>query len=871
MMNRIKLSLLYLLFTLAFFSEIFPVIFYSNPEDLSMYVDSGLYPENKFTKKVPLNTNWQFRLEGDDNWKDISIPSAYDNYDSDRKVFFKTNFFLGGKRSSDRSYKLIFYGVNYNANIKVNDVFIENHSGLNSFTVNLDNNHLNFSSTNTLLVEVDNRLSDSTIPAKMQVDGWRNYGGIFRDVYLLITSEIHVSDAEIKYYFNNDYTKASAELTAEIKDNSYIRISDEDSLKHERNIYSYFEIKESASKRQVYKSEKEHLSVRRFDNTTVRFNFEIPDPKLWSPDEPNLYMCSVFIGKESDTAKETDFHRFDMHFGFKDLKMNGNTFMLNGNEIFLKGVSRYEDIKNMGNAVTYSAMKSEIEKIKNTGANILYCKGYPPHPYILDLCDRYGIFVLIEIPVNRAPTSSLRDKNFTDNAMNILTKSLKRDKNHVSLFGVGLGFGYNVYDLHAVDFIKDLSDRSREISDEVLTFITSEYTEYEEYYKVTDFNVITINNYLPESVIEELALNIESKSRTRPIIVNNRLSRVYPKNYGGWSDPYSEPAQAKRLLDTYNLFASGNSISGFIIDSFRDRRSDVTLITNKPGDDHHIIRNGLLNYEGDERLSFRVADAIFKNRAAPALSRGEYKSQEVNIYFIIGIVLTFLYLYMVKREHYLLIHSLRSLKNPDAFFIDIRDRRITQISQALFVGVISAYGISAVMSTLFYSYRQDEKFDYFITYFIRNDVFKKFIAVSSWEPLLFIISSVLFLLTLVLITALVLKFISVFFNTRYSLPIAISMVLWNTIVFLPFVPLSAFFLRVFNPGVARVILFLMFLSMLWFVFRLFLIMAVSYKTTLRRVLWINFLILVSIVFLWAFFFDINFEKITYFFQVMEIL
>lgn len=856
---------------LLFFIRMFALVFYSNPDDQTKYVATGLYPENKFTKKVPLNTNWQFMIEGEEEWKDIYIPSAYDNFDIDKKIYFRTNFFLGGAKSADRNYKLVFYGINYKCNVKVNDIFIENHSSLNSFEINLDKNHLNFSATNTLLIEVSNKLSETTIPSLMQVDGWRNYGGIFRDVYLVITSQIYISNTDIKYYFNSDYSRVNAEIISEINDNNYIRVSDEDSVHYENNIYAYYEIRDLKTNSIVMTSEKKDLKIHRFENDEVRFDLEITYPKLWSPEEPNLYMCSVYLGRINDIGKETDFNRYDLNFGFKDLRITDNKFFLNGQEYFIKGVARYEDVKNMGNAITYSKMKNEIERIKNLGSNTLYCNGYAPHPYIMDLCDKYGIFVLIEIPVNSAPTSSLRSKDFVSQSTEILDRTLKRDKNRVCLFALGLGFGYNVFDLQAVDFIKDLSDRSKEINDEIFTFITSEYTDYEEYYKITDFNVIMLNNYLPEDEIRTLADKIGKKAAHKTVIVNNRLSRVYPGNQNGWDDPYSEPAQAKKMLNSYELVMSEEEISGILVDSFRDRRSDVTLLTNKPGDDLHILRNGLIDYEGSERLSFRVLDALFKNRPLPALAKGEYNKPEVNLYFIVGLLLTLIYLYMTKREHYLLINSVRSVKNPDAFFIDIRDRRITQFLPAFFISILSAYGVSAVFSTIFYSYRQEEKFDFFLTHFIRNDIFKKFLAFSAWEPALFIISSILTIMIVLFLIAMFIKFISIFFNTRYSLPIAVSMVMWNAIVFLPFVPFSAVFLRIFSPFSVKIILLLFVFCLLWFIIRIFLIMAISFKTTVRKVIWMNFLIILTVSFLWVYFYDINLPKIIYFFHIMNIL
>lgn len=870
-MNRHYRNKISLFLILAVIQICYGIVFYSNPEDLSKYSGTGLYPENKYTIKVPLNTNWQFRLEGDSEWKNIYIPSAYDNFESGRNVYFRTNFFIGGKKSSDRSYKLVFYGINYKCNVKVNDVFVENHSSLNSFEVNLNKNQLNFSETNTLVIEVNNKLTKNTIPSQMQVDGWRNYGGIFRDVYLIINSQTFISNADIKYYFNTDRSKVNAEITANITDNKFIKVNETDSVLYENNIYSYFQIIDLSTNNIVHTSEKKNITVKRYDSDNVKFNFEIINPKLWSPDDPNLYLCSIYLGKLNDLDSESEFNRYDINFGFKDLKITANKFYLNGERFYIKGVSRYEDVKDMGNAITYSKMKSDIEKIKNLGADVLYCNAFAPHPYMLDLCDKYGIFILEELPVNSAPAASVRDKDFINHSLDILNDTVIRDGNHACLFALGLGSGYNVYDLQTVDFIKDLSDRSKELNDDIFTFITSEFTQYEEYYKLTDFNIISLTNYLSENEYKYSVNNIGRKAASKPIIVNNILTRVYPKNQNGWADPYSEPAQAKKLLESYNLVIEEESISGIIIDSYRDRRSEVSLLTNQPGDDLHILRNGLIDYEGYERLSFRVVDALFKSRKTPALAQGEYSKPEINIYFILGLLITLFYLYMIKREHYLFVNSLRSIKNPDAFFIDIRDRRVTQIMQAFFVGSISAYGISSVFSTIFYEFRQDENFDFFLTYFIRNDLFKKYLTFSAWEPLIFIVSSMVFIMTFLIIIASFIKFVSIFFNMRYSYPIAISMVMWNSIVYIPLVPISAIFLRVFTTGSVKFVIILFVLQTGWFIIRLFQIMAVSFKTSLAKILWLNFLIIFISFLLWTYFYDLDTNRFSSFFYLIDLL
>ena len=112
----------------------------------------------------------------------------------------------------------------------------------------------------------------------------------------------------------------------------------------------------------------------------------------------------------------------------------------------------------------------------------------------------------------------------------MLDRIVERDKNHVSLFAVGLGFGYNVNDLHAVDFIKDLSDRVKKYNDEILTYFTSEFTGYDEYYKITDFNIIDLSNPCCFNLSREELKKISEKDLRNPVIIKNKLIRVYPGN-----------------------------------------------------------------------------------------------------------------------------------------------------------------------------------------------------------------------------------------------------------------------------------------------------------------------------------------------------
>ena len=86
--------------------------------------------------------------------------------------------------------------------------------------------------------------------------------------------------------------------------------------------------------------------------------------------------------------------------GFKWVGISDkNEFLLNGKRYKLKGASRHQDYKNIGNALTDGIHVRDIELMKEMGCNFLRIAHYPQDPAIYDACDRLGLITWSEIPV----------------------------------------------------------------------------------------------------------------------------------------------------------------------------------------------------------------------------------------------------------------------------------------------------------------------------------------------------------------------------------------------------------------------------------------------------------------------------------------
>ena len=113
---------------------------------------------------------------------------------------------------------------------------------------------------------------------------------------------------------------------------------------------------------------------------------EIRDVRLWSAEKPYLY--TLVIRKGEDIRRKW--------VGFKEQKVVGNRFLVNGKAIKLKGVNRHETDAEEGRAVSYESMVRDIEMMKRYNFNTVRTSHYANHHWWYDLCDLYGMYVVAE-------------------------------------------------------------------------------------------------------------------------------------------------------------------------------------------------------------------------------------------------------------------------------------------------------------------------------------------------------------------------------------------------------------------------------------------------------------------------------------------
>jgi beta-galactosidase len=156
----------------------------------------------------------------------------------------------------------------------------------------------------------------------------------------------------------------------------------------------------------------------------------------WSAEEPNLY--TLVVDGEGESAS--------CGIGFRRVEIRDRRLLVNGRPIQVHGVNRHDHDDRRGRAVTRGLMEADARLMKQHNVNAVRCSHYPNDPYWLDLCDRYGLYVVDEANIeSHAYYDELcRDARYSAAWLERVRNMVERDKNHPSviLWSLGNESGY---------------------------------------------------------------------------------------------------------------------------------------------------------------------------------------------------------------------------------------------------------------------------------------------------------------------------------------------------------------------------------------------------------------------------------------------
>jgi len=361
----------------------------------------------------------------DSGWDTVVVPhcfNAADTFDATRGYYrgpawyrkrFPTEERFRGKRVHlvcDGSFAVTCAYVN-GTNVG------EYYDGFTGFCADITR-HLSETGENCIAIRVDNTHNPDVLPGR-EVPDYNLYGGIYREVYLVVTNDVHFPYRPV-FVKTPDIDRGSGRVEMEV--------TVENAAGGSRRCVVRAQINDPNG-RPVASAEAD-CSIPTDDVTTLTLEATVESPLLWSPDRPNLYELSLVVYE--DGIPKDDIR---VQFGFRWFRFDVDEgFFLNGKHLKLKGVNRHQCYPGLGNAVPKPLQIKDAELIKDIGGNFVRLSHYPQHPAFLDACDRLGILVYEEI----ASWQYIGGRRFGENAVAMMESMIRRDRNHPSVILWGL-------------------------------------------------------------------------------------------------------------------------------------------------------------------------------------------------------------------------------------------------------------------------------------------------------------------------------------------------------------------------------------------------------------------------------------------------
>ncbi len=234
--------------------------------------------------------------------------------------------------------------------------------------------------TNTLAVRLENPKESSR---------WYPGGGLYRNVWLVKTSPVHVSQWGT-YVRNVKVTQEEAQMEISVRLENHTK-KDTRVTVHTQ-VFLQNEAGEPPGEA-VASIRNEKIVVRSGSKISNALRFTVNEPLLWDIETPYRYMA---VSRVLAGGKEID--RYNTSFGIRKAEFTvENGFMLNGKKVPVKGVCMHHDLGALGTAFNVVAAERQLRIMKEMGANAIRTSHNPPAPELVELCDRMGFLMQLEL------------------------------------------------------------------------------------------------------------------------------------------------------------------------------------------------------------------------------------------------------------------------------------------------------------------------------------------------------------------------------------------------------------------------------------------------------------------------------------------
>lgn len=400
-----------------------------------MFLDAPEYsPEGFFNSDfdvtkmddITVPGNWQLQGYGkmhySDLWYNFPINPPYVPTENPTGIYKRTFFVEESYR--DKKIIIRFCGVDSAYHLWIN--------GKEVGYSKVARNESEFDITDLIRVGEEN---DVTVRVYQWSDGtyledqdmwWES--GIFRDVELIGVPKDGINDYKVIADLDDEYKNGIFKVEAFLRTTKEVNVTFELVDAGENTVFT---------KTVVAKEGKACIDE------------VIADVNHWTAETPYLYKLFMTVEDDGQIIEV-----IPQNVGFRNIRLNGETFLVNGVAIKFKGVNRHDYSPQNGRVVSREEIEKDIILMKQFNINAIRTSHYPNSYYLYDLCDEYGMYLIAETDLECHGFELTGDyKWITDDPswefayVSRMTRMIERDKNHPAIIFWSLGnesaFGCN--------------------------------------------------------------------------------------------------------------------------------------------------------------------------------------------------------------------------------------------------------------------------------------------------------------------------------------------------------------------------------------------------------------------------------------------
>lgn len=395
-----------------------------------------------------LNSDWAFflgevesgdpsSLDFDDTrWRGVSIPHVmriepkHNGGQVFQGVGWYRKYLSIPSSYKDKRLTLHFDGVQMNCAIFMNGQKVAEHAGgYIGFVVDISD-YIRYDEQNVLSVRVVSMDDPHTPPAKpMDKLDFNYYGGIYRDVNLLVTDKLYITEPlEVDKVASGGvrvhYPQVSDSL-AVIDCHSHVMNGwDKDvTLRIETVLVDH--------EQTIIAKQTSSAILKSKEDAVFHHTLDVLSPILWHPDHPYLYVLEthIYAGNRLIDSQQRRIGIRTISFLSPTGAVDG--FYINGKKLYVRGANRHQAYPYVGDAASTSMQYRDALILKRGGFNAVRAAHYPPSPAFLDACDEVGLLV-VECQPGWQYYS--HDSLFVERSYRDIRRMIRRDRNHPSVF-----------------------------------------------------------------------------------------------------------------------------------------------------------------------------------------------------------------------------------------------------------------------------------------------------------------------------------------------------------------------------------------------------------------------------------------------------